>query len=95
MGWHRDDEKDLGKNPTIASVSFGATRTFYFRHSKKKSLMASVDLEHGSLLLMQGETQHRWHHSIPKMQRHVGPRINITFRTIVQLIKISNDDVLT
>jgi len=85
VGWHRDDEKELGKNPAIASVSFGATRTFHFRHTDK-TLKTSIELEHGSLLLMTGETQHHWYHSIPKTQKFVGSRINITFRVIVQTI---------
>lgn len=88
VGWHRDNEKELGENPAIASVSFGATRTFHFRHSKNKELKTSIELEHGSLLLMTGETQHKWHHSILKTQKFVGPRINITFRVIMQTMQI-------
>ena len=85
VGWHRDNEKELGKNPIIASVSFGATRAFHFRHRNEKSLLASVDLEHGSLLLMHGKTQHCWYHSIPKTRRIVNSRINITYRFVKPL----------
>lgn len=83
MGWHRDNEKELGRNPVIASVSFGAKRIFHLRHSKNKKMKTSIELEHGSLLLMAGETQHHWHHSISKTKKFAGPRINITFRAIL------------
>lgn len=86
VGWHRDDEKELGKNPTIASVNFGATRRFLFRHRSDKTLKTSIELQDGSLLLMAGETQHHWYHSIPKTRKFVGPRINITFRVIAHAI---------
>ena len=82
MGWHRDNEKELGPNPTIASVSFGATRRFLFRHYNEKDLKAAVDLTHGSLLIMSGSCQHFWQHSIPKTKLETGPRINLTFRTL-------------
>lgn len=82
MGWHKDDEKELGKNPVIGSVSFGATRTFKFQNIKNKELQTSIDLTHGSYLLMSGPTQHCWKHSIPKRTKPLGPRINITFRVI-------------
>ncbi len=82
MGWHSDDEKELGKNPVIASVSFGATRKFQLRHRQDKQNKASIDLKHGSLLLMRGETQHHWMHAIPKTRAQIGPRINITFRVL-------------
>lgn len=81
-GWHADDEKELGKNPTIASISLGANRVFKFRDKKAKSLVHSMSLEHGSLLLMEGETQHNWQHQIPKTSKFVEPRINLTFRII-------------
>jgi alkylated DNA repair dioxygenase AlkB len=83
MGWHSDDEKELGPLPTIASVSFGATRRFHFRHRNDKNLRASVDLENGSLLVMRGESQASWQHAIPKKTRPMGPRINLTFRVIL------------
>lgn len=82
MGWHRDNEKELGENPIIASVSFGASRLFSFKHYYNKGLKESVTLTNGSLLLMKGPTQHFWLHSIPKVKNVVGPRINITFRVL-------------
>lgn len=81
-GWHADDEKELGINPIIASVSLGAARLFKFRHKTDKSLTAKMTLEPGSLLLMKGSTQHHWHHQLPKTTRQVAPRINLTFRII-------------
>jgi alkylated DNA repair dioxygenase AlkB len=83
MGWHSDDEKELGLNPVIASVSLGATRKFQFRHRHKQEEKTSIDLKHGSLLLMGGETQRNWKHAIPKTRSLVGPRINITFRSLL------------
>jgi alkylated DNA repair dioxygenase AlkB len=83
MGWHRDDEKELGVNPVIASVSFGAARVFQLKHRQEKSLKVSLELERGSLLLMRGSTQHHWLHSIPKRTCQVSPRINITFRVLL------------
>ena len=83
MGWHRDNEKELGQNPVIGSVSFGATRRFDFRHYFEKSLKSSVDLTHGSFLLMKGATQQNWEHSIQKSSRPIGPRINLTFRVLI------------
>jgi len=82
-GWHADNEKELGKNPVIASISFGATRTFQMKHNTLKNEKAQVTLEHGSLLLMKGTTQHFWKHQIPKTSKPILPRINMTFRTIV------------
>lgn len=85
MGWHRDNEKALGLNPTIASVSFGAQRKFQFRLYAEKSLKREITLEHGSLLLMTGETQHHWEHQLPKTKLINGGRINLTFRKIHSL----------
>jgi alkylated DNA repair dioxygenase AlkB len=82
MGWHSDDEPELGDNPTIASVSFGATRRFQLRHKYNKTLSLEVALTHGSLLLMRGKTQHFWKHQIPKTSKVLTPRINLTFRVI-------------
>lgn len=79
MGWHADDEPELGRNPAIASVSFGATRRFRLRHRKHKSV-TTLDLGHGSLLSMAGATQHHYVHSVAKTARPVGERINLTFR---------------
>lgn len=82
MGWHADDEKELGKNPVIASVSFGSQRIFHLKSKEDKNLKYKVDLNHGSLLLMEGETQHYWKHQLPKTKREISPRINLTFRKI-------------
>lgn len=82
MGWHKDDEKELGKNPIIGSVSFGAERIFKFRHETSKFSGVKVTLSNGSFLLMKGATQHHWYHSVPKTKQDVLPRINLTFRMI-------------
>jgi alkylated DNA repair dioxygenase AlkB len=82
MGWHSDDEKTLGQNPVIASVSFGAERVFKFKHRESKEVV-SVVLENGSLLVMKGETQHHWVHTMPKTKKITTPRINLTFRTFL------------
>ena len=81
MGWHSDDEKPLGKNSTIASLSFGAERKFSFKHKQTKQIVSLV-LGHGSLLVMKGATQSNWLHSLPKSKNIIHPRINLTFRTI-------------
>ena len=82
MGWHRDNEPVLGKNPTIASVTLGASRTFQLRPYVEKSPKISMDLTHGSLLLMSGESQHHWEHQVPKTKKVNRPRINLTFRKL-------------
>ena len=82
MAWHSDDEKSLGKDTTIASVSFGAEREFRLKH-KRADEKVSVHLESGSLLVMRGATQTHWLHSIPKTKRITTPRINLTFRTML------------
>ena len=84
VAWHSDDEKELGKNPVIASVSLGAERKFKLRHKKYKEnqLKHEVFLQNGSLLLMSGSTQHHWLHEIPRTAKPIGPRINLTFRVI-------------
>ena len=79
MGWHSDDESSLGRNPVIASVSFGSERVFKFKHRATKEVVA-VALGHGSLLMMKGATQHHWVHALPKSTRISSPRINLTFR---------------
>jgi len=81
-GWHSDDEKELGKNPIIASISLGQERFFHLRYKKDKTLKKKLLLEHGSLLLMKGQTQHHWQHQIAKTSRKVEERINLTFRVI-------------
>ena len=79
-GWHADDEKELGPNPVIASVSLGADRAFHLKHRNEKALRYRMTLEHGSLLVMSGTMQHHWLHQLPKTRRPVGERINLTFR---------------
>lgn len=83
MGWHRDNEAVLGKNPIIASVTFGATRMFQIRHYQTKENKLDIPLSHGSLLIMSGESQHHWEHQIPKTKRILSPRINLTFRRLL------------
>ncbi|MDQ6667858.1 MAG: alpha-ketoglutarate-dependent dioxygenase AlkB, partial [Thermoproteota archaeon] len=82
IAWHSDDEKPLGENSIIASLSFGAERKFSFKHKQTKQTI-SVVLEHGSLLIMKDATQTNWVHSLPKSKKITRPRINLTFRTIV------------
>jgi alkylated DNA repair dioxygenase AlkB len=82
MGWHSDDEPELGPNPVIASVSFGQTRRFRMRHRQRQGCTAGLDLTHGSVLVMAGPTQHHWQHHIPKTRRPLQSRINLTFRAI-------------
>ena len=82
MGWHSDDEPELGPDPVIASVSLGATRRFCLRHRRRKDLKVDLSLGHGSLLLMAGATQRHWVHAVPKTSRPVGERINLTFRLV-------------
>ncbi len=81
-GWHSDNEKELGDNPVIASVTFGAKRRFQLKHKRKKNQKYQLVLNHGSLLVMQGVTQHNWNHQIPKTKKEIAPRINLTFRII-------------
>jgi len=84
MAWHSDDEPELGADPLIASVSFGATRRFRLRrkpHAKGNRPLA-VDLGAGSCLVMSGRTQEFWEHALAKTRKPVGPRVNLTFRQI-------------
>ena len=81
-GWHADNEKELGRNPIIASVSFGAERAFHLQHNTIENAKQKVILENGSLLVMKGETQHFWKHQITKTAKPIGSRINLTFRII-------------
>ena len=83
MAWHSDDEKSLGKDSTIASVSLGAEREFRLKH-KRTDDKVSIMLESGSLLVMKDTTQTHWLHCIPKSKRITTPRINLTFRTMVR-----------
>lgn len=85
MGWHRDDEKELGPSPCIASLSLGAVRRFLLRPRRApgtSSKSIGIPLQAGSLLLMKGLSQARYEHSLPKTQRPVGLRINLTFRFV-------------
>jgi len=82
MAWHSDDEKELGDKPIIASVSLGTERKFAFKHKQTKESVSHI-LEQGSLLLMKGDTQQYWQHSLPKTTKVIHPRINLTFRKII------------
>ncbi len=83
MGWHSDDEPELGARATIASLSLGATRRFVMRHKRRKNLGSiALALHHGSLLVMKGDTQRHWRHAVPRTKRAVGARINLTFRLV-------------
>lgn len=84
-GWHADNEKELGINPVIASVSFGEKRPFHFKHTSLKKERHKLTLEHGSLLLMKGEMQHYWLHQIAKTKKVIQPRINLTFRRLINV----------
>lgn len=83
MGWHSDDERELGPGPLIASVSLGATRRFLLRHRGDPAQRLALDLEQGSLLLMGDQTQRYWKHALPRTARPVGERINLTFRQVL------------
>ncbi len=83
MGWHSDDEPELGPNPFIASLSLGAARRFHLKARHRKELETiRLDLPHGSLLLMGGALQHHWLHQISKTKKMMGARINLTFRWV-------------
>lgn len=81
-GWHSDDEKELGTNPIIASVSLGAERFFHLRNKADKTQKHKILLENGSLLLMKGTTQHYWQHQVAKTSKSIKGRINLTFRVL-------------
>lgn len=85
MAWHSDAEKDLKKDGAIGSLSFGAERKFSFKHKENKEII-SVLLEHGSLLVMKDQTQTFWLHRLPPTKKIFEPRINLTFRTIIETI---------
>lgn len=82
-GWHADNEKELGKHPVIASVTFGEERPFHFKHRKLKEERHKIILEHGSLLIMKGAMQEHWLHQIAKTKKTIGERINLTFRKLI------------
>jgi alkylated DNA repair dioxygenase AlkB len=86
MGWHRDNERELGPHPTIASISLGTTRLFQCKHRTDPSLRVSLPLTNGSLLVMKGAMQEQWYHQIPKERRVTEPRINLTFRAIQGIV---------
>jgi alkylated DNA repair dioxygenase AlkB len=86
MGWHSDDEPELGANPVVASLSLGATRRFRLRHKRDRSLSFGLDLSHGSMLVMSGPIQHHWQHALPKTARAVGARLNLTFRWLLPTV---------
>lgn len=81
MGCHADDEQELGRNPLIASLSFGDSRLLRFKH-RKTGRTLDVELSHGDLLVMAGELQHHWRHELPKTRKFKQPRINLTFRRV-------------
>ena len=83
MGWHRDNEKELQPLATIASLSLGGDRKFAFKHKATKETL-SLTLHNGSLLLMKGTIQQHWLHQLPKTKKVVDPRINLTFRSIIE-----------
>lgn len=83
VAWHSDKEHKIGRNPNIASVTFGQTRPFKFRHKTNKEIgQVEIPLHHGTLLLMSGTTNAFWEHHIPKSAKEMLPRINLTFRKI-------------
>lgn len=82
IGWHKDAEPSLGKNPIIGSVNFGETRRFLLRRIDNNKEKLEIPLGNGTLLLMKGEIQHYWQHSVPKQAKVKGNRINLTFRII-------------
>lgn len=84
VSWHSDDETELARNPTIASVSLGATRRFDLKHKKYSKEKFQIELTSGSLIIMTGELQHHWQHQIPVQKKVKDPRINLTYRTIVK-----------
>lgn len=83
MGWHSDNEPELGPYPLIASLSLGATRRFVLKQRQDPSRKLELELPHGSLLVMGGDTQANYRHALPRTSRPVGERINLTFRRIV------------
>ena len=81
-GWHADDEKELGQDAIIASISLGEERPFHLRYKRNTKVKHKIVLGHGSLLLMKGSTQHHWQHQIPKTTKPIAARINLTFRVL-------------
>ncbi|TWT21208.1 alpha-ketoglutarate-dependent dioxygenase AlkB [Luteimonas marina] len=83
MGWHSDDEPELGERPMIASLSLGAARRFVLKHRRDPGRKLAFELTNGSLLVMRGDTQEAYRHALPRTAKPVGPRINLTFRRIL------------
>ncbi|MDP3846699.1 MAG: alpha-ketoglutarate-dependent dioxygenase AlkB [Pseudomonas sp.] len=83
MGWHSDDEPELGRNPLLASLSLGGERRFDLRRRGASRIEYSLPLSHGSLLVMAGATQHHWQHQVAKTRSLCAPRLNLTFRWIL------------
>lgn len=84
MGWHSDDEPELGEQPLVVSLNLGAARRFDFRRKGIGRIEHSILLEHGSLLVMSGPTQHHWQHQIARSRKVSEPRLNLTFRQITR-----------
>ena len=82
MGWHSDDEPELGRDPLLVSLNLGETRRFDFRHKGTSRIARSLELQHGSLLVMRGSTQHYWQHQIARTRKVSEPRLNLTFRRL-------------
>ena len=82
MGWHSDDERELGAEPLVVSLSLGGVRRFDLRRKGHTRIEHSLQLEHGSLLVMSGQTQHHWQHQVAKTRKPCAPRLNLTFRLI-------------
>jgi alkylated DNA repair dioxygenase AlkB len=82
MGWHSDNEAELGAQPVIASISLGASRRFVFKHRSEPERKLALELPHGSLLIMRGDTQGNYRHALPRTRVVLGERINLTFRRV-------------
>ncbi len=93
MGWHSDDEPELGTRPVIASLSLGATRRFLLRRkvARQRNGSTGLNLQHGSLLVMSGDTQRYWQHSVSRTRMSTGPRMNLTFRLVCPASDDSTD----
>ncbi len=85
MGWHADDEPELGERPDVVSLSLGSARRFVLKNRAEPTLKVEYALGQGDLLIMRGGTQANWLHAVPKTRRPVGPRINLTFRRVLSV----------
>ncbi len=88
MGWHSDNERELGPAPVIASVSLGATRRFVLKRRDDPSIKLALELPHGSLLVMAGNTQSHYRHALPATAKPIGVRVNLTFRRITNYLAV-------